>query len=132
MTSRQGSPVGAHHLRALVAMARFGRPATLRFQPYSKGDGPVPEAGARSCSATQPATVRDMETPHDALAAFAKKRRLTQAALAAEVGTSRGMIGMIVCGLRRPGLDLAARIEAFAGIPAVSWARPPASGTEAA
>ena len=58
------------------------------------------------------------------LDAYIKDSGLTQASFAARVGVRQSAISKVCNGVRRPSIDLAARIERVTGgkVPAASWA----------
>ncbi len=62
-------------------------------------------------------------SPNTALQTLRDKAGLTQAGLAKKLKTSTNYIGAIEREERRPGLDLACKIETWSGgkIPASSW-----------
>lgn len=49
------------------------------------------------------------------------RTKQTQYDLADSLGISQGQVSSIVTGRRKPSLDVAAKIERLAGIPAASW-----------
>ncbi len=50
------------------------------------------------------------------------RTRQTQYELAESIGVSQGYVSGIITGRHKPSLDIAAKIERVAGIPASAWA----------
>lgn len=53
---------------------------------------------------------------------FMRDHKMTDQALAAQIGVSRPHLSRIRNGKRRPSIDVAAKLEAATGIPAASFA----------
>lgn len=56
------------------------------------------------------------------LAAYIRRSRQKQYEVAAELQITESYLSQVLSGRRRPGLDIAVRIEAATGIPVVAWA----------
>lgn len=65
------------------------------------------------------------------LADYMRDQKINDAALAAQIGVSRPYVTRIRKGERRPSLDVAAKLEAVTGIPAVSFAETQAKAVPA-
>lgn len=63
-----------------------------------------------------------MKIGRERLAAYLRRSRLKQNELADMVGVSAPYLSQIVRGRRKPGLDMALRIEQVTGVPVDSWA----------
>lgn len=61
------------------------------------------------------------------LGSYLDRKRLTLAAFAAKVGTTKALVCRWRDGSRVPGLEYALRIQKQAGIPAAAWLRFPRS-----
>ncbi len=65
------------------------------------------------------------------LKSFLKKSGIRQAALADQLGISRGYMSELVSGDKSPGRELAVKIDGvtFGAVPVASWDHPPANGS---
>ena len=68
-------------------------------------------------------TKRRTQMAPERLRCYLKKQRLTQSALAAELGISNAHLSELLSGQKYPSLTLASRIQNITGIPAAEFAR---------
>jgi transcriptional regulator with XRE-family HTH domain len=63
-----------------------------------------------------------MQNGRERLAAYRHRSRMRQNELADLLGLTDSYLSQILSGRRRPGLDIAVRIETLTGVPVESWA----------